>query len=239
MKNNLVASDARGDAFTLIELLVVVALIAVLSFLLLGGLAGNGSGAALQSAQLVVADLVAVARLKAASTGRKTRLLISIDPRREDRFLSLLILQVARQPGASPSGWDSIQRQRLPAGTCVVPDIVTNLVDDPSRWRRTSDPTIPLASDVLAGQVVPVALEGDVATERWAGLAFTPNGTLSSLAGGPPPKGFLLVARCQRIDRNGSDPEQPPLRLLSPPAVRGMVLSAYGVPSLLNDQRAF
>ena len=225
--------------FTLLELLVVVGLIAALASVLVSGLAGAGKSHALQSAQATVANLVTAARLKAAATNHKSRLLVNADPGSSQRYLRLIVLQLARQSGSSPVDWDTIQSVYLPANTYVVPGALTGLVSDPSRWKRDSDATQDLVSDLFKNQSLSLALEGEATVQTWTGVAFTPNGTLAALSTGPPPKGTVVLALGQARPPGSFAAGEPPLQLASAPAVRGLVLSAYGVPSLLNERNAF
>jgi len=225
--------------FTLLELLVVVGLIAALASVLVSGLAGAGQTHALQSAQATVANLVTAARLKAPATNRKTRLLVNVDPGTPERYLRLVVLQLARQPGSSPEDWDTIQSVFLPAHTYVVPGSLTGLVSDSTQWKRVSDPTQDLASDLFKNQSLSLALEGEATAQTWTGLAFTPNGTLAALSTGPPPKGSVVLALGQARPPGSFAAGEAPLQLVNAPAVRGLVLSAYGVPALLNERTAF
>jgi type II secretory pathway pseudopilin PulG len=226
-------------AFTLLELLVVIGLIVALSFVLVSGLAGGGKSAALQSAQSAVSTLVTAARTKAPATNRKTRLLVCIDTGLPDRYLRFLVLQLARQPGSSPVDWDTIQSLSLPDGVYVVPGSLTGLVTDPAQWKRVSDTTEDLVSDIFKNQNLSYAIEGDTGARLWTGIAFTPNGTLAALAGGPPPKGFIVVALGQARAPGTYQAGESPVQLVSPQTVRGLILSAYGVPALLNERNAF
>lgn len=225
--------------FTLLELLVVVGLIAALAVGLLSAFSDSGQSASLLSAQATLANLVTAARTKAPATGRKTRLLVNIDPAVPERYLRTLVLQLAREVGSSPANWDTLQAVTLPAGVFVVPAQLTGLVADPAAWKRVSDPDEYLVSDLFTNQNLSHALEGDTAAQQWTGVAFTPNATLAPLVGGPPRVGVVVLALGQ-VRPPGSYPEgQPPVQLVNPEAVRGLVLSAYGVPALLNERRAF
>jgi type II secretory pathway pseudopilin PulG len=229
----------RARAFTLLELLVVIGLIAATAFLLFGGLGGGDRAAALQSGQAIVANLVTSARTRAAATGRKTRLLVNLDPAQPSRYLRCLVLQLARQPGASPADWDTVHSLFLPAGIYVVPSSLNGLVTDPSLWKRNSDIAADLSSDLFANQSLAYALEGDVIGQVWTGVAFTPNGTLAALASGPPSKGAWVIAVGQPRPSGSYSAGHPPVQLSEPVRVRGLMLSAYGVPALLDDQSAF
>ncbi|HWA27028.1 MAG TPA: prepilin-type N-terminal cleavage/methylation domain-containing protein [Lacunisphaera sp.] len=226
------------SAFTLLEILVVVALIAALSLALLGGLGGSGGSAALQSAQATVSSLVTAARTKAAATNCKTRLLLNVEPSAPDRFLRLLVLQRARQAGSSPVDWDTLQRLLLPADTFVVPASLSGLVADPAEWKRISNPAADLNSDLFQNQSLSCTIEGDTAAQEWTGVAFTPNGTLAAVGTGLPPKGYLIVASGRARPPGSFAAGASPVELINPASVRGLVLSVYGVPALLNERSA-
>lgn len=229
----------RVAAFTLLELLVVIGLIAGLTFLLIGGLSGGGKAMALHSAQATVANLITAARTKAPATNRKVRLLLNVDPGEPERYLRYLALQLARQPGANPADWDTVQAVTLPPETYVVPATLAGLVADATGWKRVSDAAADLVSDLFVNQELSQALEGDASAQTWTGVAFTPNHTLAALGSGPPPRGTIVIAQ-GRLRAPGSYASgQPPVELVNPQNVRGLVLSAYGVPALLDDRGAF
>lgn len=231
-----------AEAFTLLELLVVIGLIAAMSFFLVGGLAGGGAAAALQSGQATLANLITTARTKAPATGRKTRLLVNADAGAPERYLRHLVLQVARQAGSSPANWDTLATVTLPEGVYVVPSSLTQaggLVVNPADWKRVTDPAADLVSDLFTNQSLSVLLEGDASAQLWTGVSFTFNGTLAALGGGPPPKGALIITLGARRPPGGYQAGESPVRLANPQAVRGLFLSAYGVPTLLNERSSF
>lgn len=226
-------------AFTLLELLVVMGLVAALSATAFSGLAGGGRGSAMSSAQATLAGLVTAARTRAPATGHKLRLLVNLDPQQRDRYLRLMVLQLARQAGPSPADWDTVQRISLPDGIYVVPATLAGLVALPGEWKRVSDPASDLVSDLFSGQVLSLALEGELSAQVWTGVAFTPAGTLAAVSGGPPPKGTVVLAAGRLRDPDAVAAGALPVELENPQGVRGLLLSAYGVPALLRDRNAF
>lgn len=229
----------QSTGFTLLELLVVIGLVALLAATAFHGLTGGGREAALRSSQALLANLVVAARSKAAATNCKVRLLVNVDPAAPERYLRLVVLQVGRQPGPSPANWDTFQRMGLPAGVFVVPASLSGLVAVPGEWKRVSDTSADLASDLFTAQQLSYALEGDVTPQAWTGVAFTSVGSLSTLSGGPPPKGSLVLAPGRRRGAAEISSGDPPIELEQPAAVRGLLLSAYGVPTLLRERNAF
>lgn len=232
-------SARPASGFTLLELLVVIGIIGAAAFFVFSGLAGGGKTGALRTGQSLVANLVTAARAKAPATGRKVRLLVNRDPADPERYLRTILLQVGRQPGANPAEWDTFQAVSLPPGVFVVPGSLDGLVADATPWRRVSDPGEELSSDLFANQNLLYALDGESGAETWTGVAFTSYGTLAALGGGPPPKGSIVLALGQ-LRAPGTYPAgRPPVLLSDPASVRGLVLSAYGVPAWLNDRSAF
>jgi prepilin-type N-terminal cleavage/methylation domain-containing protein len=233
----------RRAGFTLLELLVVIGLIAAMSFFLVGGLMGGGATAALQSGQATMANLITAARTKAPATGRKTRLLVNVDPAVPERYLRYIALQLARETGASPANWDTVTTVTLPEGVYVVPSSLmqaSGLVAEPASWKRVSDSGADLVSDLFNNQSASVALEGDASAQQWTGFAFTANSSLATIGpGSTPPKGFLVLTLGTRRPPGSYLSGQAPIQLINPQAVRGLVLSAYGVPALLNERSAF
>lgn len=235
-------APSRRRAFTLMELLIVIGLIAGMTYLLARSI-GGGSANALQSGQAQIANLVTAARMKSAATGRRTRLLFHMDLSNnpDNRFLQFVVLQVGSDNTPSPAFWTTVNSAFLPDGVYVVPASLTmfaNLVSDSQAWKKTSAQTEDLVSDALA-QTSLIAIEGDGVAQTWAGFMFTPNGTLASISGGPPPKGMIVVALGALRPPSAFNAGESTILLRGPEYVRGVALSAYGIPALLNERTSF
>lgn len=236
------APRRAAAGFTLLELLVVVGLIAGMSFFLLRGFAG-GSATSLQTGQAQLANLITAARTKAAATGRRTRVLVHADAlaNPDRRFLRFVALQLANDATASPAGWTTMDSGFLPENIFVVPSSVTlanGLVGDVAAWKKETTPAEDLVSDLL-GQTVSVALEGDFTAQTFAGFVCTPNGTLGSVSGGFPPKGLVVLTVGAARAPGSYAAGEAPVQFQRPEAVRGLAVSAYGIPTLLNDRASF
>lgn len=120
-----------------------------------------------------------------------------------------------------------------------MPSSLAGLVANSAEWKRVSDSGTDLVSDLFTAQALSAALEGDAAPQWWTGVAFTSVGTLATLVSGPPPKGSLVIAMGQFRTPGSYAAGDPPIELQQPSAVRGLLLSAYGVPTLLSDRNAF
>lgn len=227
--------SGRCGGFTLIELLVVVALIAILTGILLGGLPGGGKAVALQSAQATLANAVAAARTQARASGRAVRLLVNVDPARTgepSRFLRGLALQ--RQDGST---WTTLAKLHLPPGVYLVPGNFSSLPtglfapDETAVWRRVSS-TEPLRSTALRdGEIVSLAVDDDEAA-RWCGITFAAAGTTMQ-------SGDLVLATGRLRPPDSFSSGESPVRLDNADAVRGLSLSTYGVVTLIDDRNGF
>lgn len=217
----------HSAAFTLLELLVVIGLVAGLSFFLIGGLAGGGRSAALQSGQATVINLLMVARTHAMASGNPTRVLVNHDRSAAERYLRQLVLQESRA-----GNWRTMQLVALPAGVYVVPhqnQMPDDLFGAAAPWVKADGSR--LHSSCLSH--VPVSLAVDTAiAEMWVELAFTPLGTTGT-------SGFLVLATGRAQPPGAVAETQSPIWLENQMAVRGLQLSAYGLSLPINEKDGF
>lgn len=218
----------RGRAFTLLELLVVVGLIAGLSFALLRGLGGGGRSAALQAAQATVANLVTTARTRAVASGRSVRLLFHADARFAARYRRMIVVQ--EETGAGD--WRTRETAFLPEGVFVLPhpsQVPSGFFAGGGVWANVAGE--PLGSSALFAPALTLAVDGAEA-EAWNGLSF---GAAGTIAGG----GNLVLAAGRGRPPGTFAAGESPVQMEHPEAVRGLALSVYGLPRLVNERAGF
>jgi len=222
-------------AFTLLELLVVVGLIASLSFFLLGGLGGGGRAAALQSAQATMANLVTAARTKATASGQSSRILIHVDAMstgQPQRFLRY----VAVQTPAAGGGWQTFTDTYLPEGVYVVPGNFATIpgglfaTGTSVPWTKVDGSA--LRSTALRTNEITTETINAPAAEQWVSITISANaGTIQS--------GDIIFATGRRRAPGSYGIGESPVELVNPETVRGLTLSSYAVPVLINSRSSF
>ncbi len=221
---------ARRRAFTLVELMVVVALIAGLGMAIIGGAGGGRRTVALQAAQATLANAVTAARTKAIASGRNVRLLVhdsAESPLAHARFRRMVVVA---EDGAG--GWRAADVFVLPDGVYVLPHRTrarSGMFVVEAEW-RTTDGEQTLGSSALSHAEMTFSHASDE-VERWEWLAFTGRGTVDGA-------GALVVA-AGRWRGTASGATDSPIEFLEAGHVRGVMLSNYGVPRLLNERAAF
>jgi prepilin-type N-terminal cleavage/methylation domain-containing protein len=220
---------ARHAGFTLLELLVVIGLIAAMSFFVAGGLMGGSKSAAMQSAQATVADLVTVARTRAIASGRTTRLLINDNAANPPAYRRRLVL--VEENG---SNWTALHAVALPDGVYLLPrdtNVLTGTFPVAADW-RTADNQKMLGSSCLATTRLPYTYDS-TSSENWEYAGFTSRGTMETNAGA------LVLATGRGLAPAQVTAGHSPVEMADPGNVRGMQLSTYGVPRLINDRTGF
>lgn len=227
-------SRVRIAGFTLLELLVVIGLIAALSFVLIGGLGGGGRSAALQSAQATLANIVTAARTKAMASGQSSRVLVQVDATITSqplRFMRCVVVQTQ-----TATGWQTIADTFLPDGVFVVPGNFTAIpaglfaVGSPTPWTK-SDGSALRSTALRQNQITSVTINS-TGPEQWVSFTITANGTTG--------QGGDLIVASGRLRPPGSYLSgESPVELDNPENVRGLTLSSYGVPALINSRTSF
>ncbi len=224
----------RAAAFTLLELLVVVGLIAALSFVLIGGLGDGGKAAALSSAQTTLANLVTAARVKAMASGQPARVLVCIDPKspaQPSRYLRYLALQVQ-----VAGTWQPVTEAYLPEGIYVVPGNFSSIpaglfATNPSTpWTRPDGSSL-RSTSLRNGSISTETINSAVA-EQWVSFHLSAAGTTAHA-------GDIILAAGRRRAPGSFAAGDSPVELLGPEQVRGISLSTYGVPVLVNSRVSF
>jgi type II secretory pathway pseudopilin PulG len=223
------------DAFSLLELLTVIGLIAALSFFLIGGLRGNGRAASLQSAQALLVNLITVARTKAMATGQSARVLVQVDVASANQPARYL-RYVAVQSQTAGGGWLTIMDAFLPDGVYVVPGNFSSMPaglfasDTAVPWTKSDGSA--LRSTALRANAITTEAINSPGAEQWAGITISANaGTVQS--------GDLILAAGRVRPPDSYQSGESPIELENPENVRGLTLSAYGVPALINARSGF
>jgi prepilin-type N-terminal cleavage/methylation domain-containing protein len=234
----MIASFRR--AFTLIELLVVIAVIGVLVGGLGMALRSGDEGPALQAAQSNLSSLISAARAQAALDNSVCTVLIWADSNDLDTYLrrACIARQIDLDNDGTPDAW---ARQgpviELPKGVYFAPGDMGG--GFPAKWENGADwagleltesqenasngPSTSLdfmIYDETGGNWITDPLG---TTRAYVTVAFDPTGTLVSLlavATGLPEPGSGVLFR-------------------SADSLRGLKLSTYGVPIVLNEKLAF
>ena len=216
-------SSRVARAFTLIELLVVLGLIALLMGGLGLGLREGQAAGALQTGQGMMASLLSAARGQAALTQRRVLLVVEAEAESED-FLRRIHLVYETTPGSDR--WEGrSDGVLLPAGIFVVPGLANvsgaafaaGSAAWPARRRSSLEPA-------MAGRITTPTGQGGGYLRMTAPFEVAESGA----AGG----GERLVLAVARRTATG-------VEFANPEAVRGVVLSSYGVAVLVNEGVGF
>ncbi len=219
----------RASAFTLVELLVVVALIAAVAIAMVGAAGGGRRSVALETAQGTLANAVALARTRAVASGGTVRVLVHNSPQSplaHERYRRLIVM--VEEAGGD---WRAVDGFKLPDGVYLLPyrtRVPTGMFAVPADW-RTANNQQALGSSALAGAPMEFSYDAEM-VESWEWLAFTPRGTVDGA-------GSLIAATGR--ERGPSEAGSSMVELVDPENVRGVMLSNYGVPRLLNDRSGF
>ena len=210
----------------------MIGLIAALSYFLIGGGGDGGKSVALQSAQATLANMITAARVHAMASGQRARVLVHVDPNSRTtpaRYLRYLVVQV--QVGA---GWQSFAEAYLPDGIYVVPGkfatIPAGLFSATGLWTK-ADGTALRSTVLQSVRILPETIN-DTAAEQWVSFEL-------SATGGTAQSGDFILATGVARPPGSFVTGDAPIELQFPDNVRGVTLSSYGVPALVNTRLSF
>ena len=226
--------SCRSSAFTLIELLVVIGLIGLLAGGLGVAMKNKNPGSGLRSAQSILVSQLSAARGQSALNQVDAMILVQADPTK-DNFLRSV--RVVVQTSANASTWQEVGGEVvLPEGVYVVPPVITvanatlKLLNDTDNKRRSlfvNTGTVDGGSSGLGALVT--------AGTYFQSLRLTSLGSVldvskktSTSSGITPTGGRLLVAAGRQTGATAWE-------LDNVSAIRGFVVSTYGVATLIND----
>ncbi|WP_438483093.1 pilus assembly FimT family protein [Oleiharenicola lentus] len=222
-------SSRRG--FTLMELLVVIGVIAGLTFFLVRGV-NQGKGAALQSGQALISNLLIAARTQAVSSGQGARILIQNDPTSVDasrRYLRYVVLQVS-----DGTNWITVSDAYLPDGVAVLPRDLTNpsnLVNSEKLWTRPSDGAALRSTSLRTTSEYTLAVNSNTA-EQWTAVAISASGATGN-------SGDLILGSVKMFPPDATVAGMSPIQFEDPETVRGVSIGTYGVAVLVNGRQGF
>lgn len=196
------------SAFTLVELLVVIGVIGALAAGVGLLLRGNNPGTALRSAQSTLASALSSARGQAALNQANAMLIVQADPAVENFLRSVRVVV------STSSGWKEVGGEIiLPEGVFVVPHNATTTTLSDSSANRLS--TFFTTSAPVTGL--------SMTTNFLQSREISPLGAMGSGVGGR-----ILVAPGRQTGANA-------FTIDNTSAVRGLIVSNYGVATLVNE----
>ena len=226
-------------AFTLIELLVVIGIIALLA----GGVGlsmrdGNPT-AALRSGQNLVIGLISSARGQAALTQSDAMIIVdvTVDAAGNPTDDFLRAVQVVVYTGNSqPNGtWRPVGSPvLLPKGIYIVPPSAFSTgVTLTGTWTTRQSTGFSTTTAAVMDEVAVVGPPAYPLTNAFSGKKYLRFKIFTALgATNPSTAGTLLVAPGKRMDATK-------ITFDNPEMVRGLLLTRYGIPTLINEGSTF
>ncbi|MCS6245628.1 MAG: prepilin-type N-terminal cleavage/methylation domain-containing protein [Opitutus sp.] len=228
------AVRCRSSAFTLIELLVVIGLIGLLAGGLGVAMKNKNPGSGLRSAQSVLVSLLSSARGQSALNQVDAMMLVQADPAR-DNFLRSVRVVVQTASGATT--WQEVGGEVvLPEGIYVVPPVTSvanatlSLLNNSDTKRRSlfvNTGTVTGGTSGL-GILVPAGTYFQSLRLTSLGSVLDATSTTATNSGIKVTGGRLLVAAGRQTGPTAWE-------LDNVSAIRGFVVSTYGVATLIND----
>jgi prepilin-type N-terminal cleavage/methylation domain-containing protein len=235
------SSARRG--FTLIELLVVIGLIAVLSAGLGVALSTGGKGTALQSAQGTVNSLLSGARGQAAVRQADAAIMVNITPT-SDGFLREFYIATENTSNRWVITGDPV---RIDRDVYLVPPATgSGLSSTEVDFDTTNGSWTDLTStayETTGGDIALYLADGITRLEDDDGTdldfrivqIFNPRGTVDTTSPARPASPEVMKLVLSSAERGAN----PVLKFNKPQEVRGVLITDYGIPLLVNEAVAF
>jgi prepilin-type N-terminal cleavage/methylation domain-containing protein len=208
----------KSGAFTLIELLVVIGIIGALAAGIGLMLKDGNPGASLRSAQGLMVSTLAAARGQAALTQANAEIWVEAGAPGDEGFLRRIIVVIN---GTTQVGGDIL----LPQGAYVVPNGTVSNVSKVESAGAGSWPSERVSS--FFGAPVNKTINGASKKYMVSVGALTPLGMVSAGGGGK-----IVVG-------SGRMKSATEFEFSRPDSARGILISRYGVATLINDAESF
>lgn len=250
-------STHHRRAFTLVELMIVIAVIGILTGSLVAVLRTGGKGPALQAAQATLSGLVSSARARAALDNNTATVIIWANSNDSSTYLRRAAIAVRVDTNNDGVVDDyAIQGgiQDLPRGIFFVPEnAVSNLpamLEPHSDWRPPTATLVYTESQASGNGTTSSSTSGkgfkrledgsppqwqndpDAPTTYYESIAFDSYGSLSA----PNTKYIAVAPGDIAVGPNTADRG---VVFRSVDGLRGLKLSTYGVPIILNERNSF
>jgi prepilin-type N-terminal cleavage/methylation domain-containing protein len=226
------AVRCRSSAFTLIELLVVIGLIGLLAGGLGVAMKNKNPGSGLRSAQSVLVSQLSSARGQSALNQVDAMMLVQADPTK-DNFLRSVRVVVQTASGANT--WQEMGGEVvLPEGIYVVPPVTSvvgatlKLLNETDTKRRSLFVNTGTVTGASLGTLVPAGTYFQSLRLTSLGSVLDAASTTATNSGIKVTGGRLLVAAGRQTGATAWE-------LDNVSAIRGFVVSTYGVATLIND----
>ncbi len=228
---------SKRRAFTLVELLVVIAVIGILVGSLGLALSNGDRGVAMQGAQSSLSALVSGARAQAALNLSNASIVVWGDKDDPETYLRRAAVMVNVKPAVGAAFWvrkgDVVE---LPTGIYFVPPDASGSLpakfEKPADWsslKYTESSSLnPTSLDVRLSESASSSAAENITVKGYVSVGFNAYGQITASA-----VNTMMVATGEL---------QPPadgIIFKNAESVRGLVVSTYGISTLINEKLGF